>query len=140
MLIKVFSTFCVSIFFTITVSAQQVSVSGKVIEEGNNSPISGAVVELVEGGKKVVTDVEGRFFFKLDIGKKYSVKVSALGFSTKLVSEIVPESGANIDVLLTRAKAKELEGIVIRSSAKIILNKYLKFIIFNCFKQKLILN
>jgi hypothetical protein len=118
MSIKVFFTFCISIFFAITVSAQQVSVSGKVIEEGNNSPISGAVVELVEGGKKVVTDVEGRFFFKLDIGKKYSVKVSALGFSTKLVSEIVPESGANIDVLLTRAKAKELEGIVIRSSAK----------------------
>jgi TonB-dependent receptor len=115
---KVFLTFLVSIFFTVAVSAQQVSVSGKVIEEGNNSPISGAVVELVEGGKKVVTDVEGRFFFKLDIGKKYSIKVSALGFSTKLVSEIVPESGANIDVLLTRAKAKELEGIVIRSSAK----------------------
>jgi len=115
---KVFITFLVSIFLSVAVSAQQVSVSGKVIEEGNNSPISGAVVELVEGGKKVVTDVEGRFFFKLDISKKYSIKISALGFSTKLVSEIVPESGANIDVLLTRAKAKELEGIVIRSSAK----------------------
>ena len=68
---KVFLTFLVSIFLTVAVSAQQVSVSGKVIEEGNNSPLSGAVVELVEGGKKVVTDVEGRFFFKLDIGKKY---------------------------------------------------------------------
>jgi hypothetical protein len=63
---KVFFTFCVGILFTIAVSAQQVSVSGKVIEEGNNTPLSGAVVELVEGGKKMVTDVEGRFFLKLD--------------------------------------------------------------------------
>lgn len=115
---KILFTLFASIFLTFSVSAQLVSASGKVTEEGNNAPLAGAVVELIEGSKKVITDVEGRFFLKLEKGKKYSIKISALGFSTKLVSDILPESGANIDVLLTRAKAQELEGIVIRSSAK----------------------
>ena len=98
--------------------SQEVSVSGRIMEEGGSGPVTGANVIVVETGRRTTTDVEGRFFLKLDKNKKYNIEISSLGFTTKRIRDYTPESGANLDISITRAKSKEIEAIVITSSIK----------------------
>jgi len=98
--------------------AQVVRVSGKVLEEGNNAPVAGATVKVSEPAKTVSTDVEGRFFLDLEKGKKYKLTIASMGFQAKELADFQPENGANLDISLVRAKSKEMESIVITSSAR----------------------
>jgi len=108
----------VLIAFSISVRAQTIRISGKVLEEGSSTPVSGATVNLVDPAKTVTTDVEGRFFLILERGRKYTLTISSLGFQTKEISDLQLENGANLDISLVRAKSKELEGVVIRSNSR----------------------
>lgn len=93
-------------------------LSGKVLEDGNNAPLAGATVKIKDLGRTVTTDVEGRFFINLEKGKKYSLVIASLGFQTKELADVAPENGADITVMLTRAKTKEMEGITITSTGR----------------------
>ena len=95
-----------------------ISISGKITEAGNSLAVTGATVLVVETGRTVVSDVEGRYFLKLESGRKYSLKISALGFKTKLIEEVQPENGANLDYSINRSEAKEMEGIIIRTTSR----------------------
>jgi hypothetical protein len=100
------------------VLAQVVRLSGKVLEEGNNAAVAGATVRVSERSNTVTTDVEGRFFLDLEKGRKYKLTISSMGFQTKELADLQPENGANLDISLVRAKSKEMESIVITSSAR----------------------
>jgi hypothetical protein len=104
---RLFTLTVAVIFISISVKAQVVTVSGKISEEGINGALSGATVRVVETGTKTATDVEGRFFLKLEKGENIAWKCISLGFSTKIVSEVIVYEGANVDITLQRQKQKK---------------------------------
>ena len=92
-------------------------ITGKVTGE-NNKPISGASISII--GKKggTTANVDGVFTLTLEVGKKYEIEISAVGFGTKRVNEIEVKSGQQNDVyVVLEAKAGKLDDLVIKTTS-----------------------
>ncbi|MFT3909071.1 MAG: carboxypeptidase regulatory-like domain-containing protein [Ferruginibacter sp.] len=111
-------TLIISLFsFSLTALAQTGQVEGK-LRDASGIKLSGVTVE-VEGIKSVTTNAEGNFVLTLPAGKKYSIKLSSVGYQQKIVDdvEVLPNQTNTIDVVLERS-SKTQEGVVVRSSAR----------------------
>lgn len=113
------TVFFFSSFIMITVgSAQTITITGKVINTSNEAiPAASVVVE--EINKTVISNIGGEFSVSLQKGKKYTFRVSSLGYNTKVVSEI--EAGTGNDesiVVVLEPKVSNSEAIVIRSTRR----------------------
>jgi hypothetical protein len=108
--------FLLALILPVFVAAQNITLSGKVINP-KNEPVAGASVAIKSINRTVVTDVEGRFLISLEPGKKYQLEVSAISYSPKTITDVEVGSSLdnNIDIVLEPA-VKELEGIVIKST------------------------
>ena len=99
--------------------AQNGSIEGKVISGKTASPVASVTVA-VEGTKIVKSsNIDGQFLLTLPSDKVYTVKISAVGYSTKIIDSIVVE--ANKVTYLTISldlSTKNEEGVIIRSSSK----------------------
>lgn len=98
--------------------AQNIKLSGKVINN-KNEPVSGATV-LVEGMTKLaIADVEGRFTVNLEPGKKYTLTISSIGYTTKSVSdvEVGPDIDNNIEIVL-EPEVKTGEAVIVRTTRR----------------------
>ena len=71
------------------VAAQSVPVAGKVTNL-RNEPLVGANISLQAAGatRNFSTDVEGKFYVNLEVGKKYSIKVTNTGYEGKEIADI----------------------------------------------------
>lgn len=81
-------------------SAQTGKVSGKVLNQKNEA-IPGVSVKIVGAPGGVTTDIEGRFMLTLAAGKKYELEFSAVGYATKLVSDIELTAGQVTELNIT---------------------------------------
>ncbi|HVE61805.1 MAG TPA: carboxypeptidase regulatory-like domain-containing protein, partial [Chitinophagaceae bacterium] len=99
--------------------AQNSRLSGRVVND-KNEPLSGVSVS-TNSGIGTTSDVDGNFSLNLLPGKKYELSFSAVGYATKILSDVEVISGqANeLNVLLTIA-AKDLGGVTVvaRSNAR----------------------
>ena len=66
-------------------SAQNRTVSGTVVDAGNNEPLIGATVMPVGGGQGAATDVDGKFTVSVPASVK-NVKVSYVGYKEQTVA------------------------------------------------------
>jgi TonB-dependent receptor len=98
------------------VFSQQTKVSGKIVDAENGSPIVGASVVIQESKKGASSDVEGRFFLQIDKSAKYTLKVTALGYTPKVVDDITPGNNT-VDISLEKDKGNQLELVVVKSSS-----------------------
>jgi TonB-dependent receptor len=120
---KVLKNFCCLLLVIVTTSfvsvkAEVVLLSGKLLDAQTNSPIVGAVVKIEKESKTYTTDVEGRFIIKLESGKKYTIVFSSLGYASKEVADVSVDAKNNtLDVSLAKA-AKELGEVTVKSSSK----------------------
>jgi outer membrane receptor protein involved in Fe transport len=118
MLLRLMALFSLFLF-AINVHAQSLKLSGRVMND-KNEPVSSATVQL-NTGAGISTDLDGRFNLTLIPGNKYELTVSAIGYSTKLLSEVEVIAGqANeLNVVLSRA-SKDLGTVVVtaRSNAR----------------------
>lgn len=74
-------------------------LSGKVIDPVTNEALAGATITV--GGKKVFTDLDGKFTIEEMKGKEYEVTVSMISYRTeKLV--VNPQTDLTINVSLKR--------------------------------------
>ncbi len=107
-----------SFFLSISAIAQKGRMEGKITDSKTGSPLAGISVIIKETGNGVATDVSGRFSFNIEIGKKYTLKISATNYVGKEVNEI--ETGADgiahVDLVLD-LKSKTGEEVVVRSSS-----------------------
>lgn len=113
------TVFFFSSFIMIAVgSAQTVTVTGKVINTSNEAvPAASVVVE--EINKTLITNIGGEFSVSLQKGKKYTFRVSSLGYNTKVVSEIEPGTGNEESIVVVlEPKISNSEAIVIRSTRR----------------------
>jgi len=89
--------------------AQERTITGKISEESNKSPIPGATIT-VKGGKKTVTaDANGAFTIAVPQGK-LSLIITSIGFGTKEVA-VGAETGT-VEVLLS-VDNKQLGEVVV---------------------------
>lgn len=111
--------FLLAVFVTLFSHAQSSSLSGRVLNEKNEA-VSGASVKITDG-PGTSTDIDGRFSFALPTGKKYEIIVTAIGYSSKTVSDVEVTSGQVNEVNIVLAiSAKDMGNIVVsaRSSAR----------------------
>lgn len=98
--------------------AQNLRLVGKVANAKNES-ISGASIFVEESKKIAVADIEGNFFVVLEIGKKYTLTISSIGYYTKIISDVdVQNSAENSITVVLEPQAKNAETIVIRSTRR----------------------
>lgn len=105
-------------FFSFSSTAQSLKFSGRVISQ-KNDPVAGASITVEELKKITIADVEGNFTLLLEVGKKYTLTISSVGFGTKVLSDIdVAKNVDNNITIVLIPQAKNSEAIVIRSSRR----------------------
>ncbi len=93
-------------------------VTGKVLEEGFNTPLAGVSIQVVGFNEATSTDFEGTYTLSLASGT-YTLRFSYLGYEVKEISEVKVDAGKamEIDVSLMPA-ADELEEVVVSVTAR----------------------
>lgn len=99
--------------------AQTVRLSGKITNQ-KNEPIPGASVIIEGTSTGSPANAEGRFVLNLEVGKKYTLVVSATGYTTKAVSDVEASATLenNLDIVLEESKKNELGGVVVRTTRR----------------------
>lgn len=107
------------VFTSLTFSAfsQTQNLTGKVLNE-KNEPLQGVSVK-VQQGPGTSTDIEGRYTLALEVGKKYTMLVTLVGYAAKTITDIDVSEGAvnELDIVL-QIEAKNLDAVVVRSTTR----------------------
>ena len=111
----------IALFFIATqASAQLIPFVGKIINT-KNEPLVGAYVT-IEGANTTTlsTDVEGKFYTKLEVGKKYTFKVTNAGYESKQVADVVvnPNQENILEIVLQESAKSNLQSITLTSSSR----------------------
>lgn len=108
------AAFC---FTAITIQAQAPTrISGKVVDAETGQVLVGATV-VVDGAKTAArTDVEGNFFLPLETGKKYTIRVTNVGYQAKEISDINPAERENNTINISMVKDQgQMKAVVVTS-------------------------
>lgn len=113
------------ILFLITIfsaSVQAQVLSGKVTNM-LNEPVVGASIKVVGGTRGTTTNVEGRYSISLPEAKAYEIEISAIGYVSKIISDIERTNGSLAELNVTlESRTTEMEGITVsarRTSARL---------------------
>ena len=114
-IITLFVTLLISV---LAIQAQQPNrLTGKIIDAETGSPVVSATILL--NGKGYKSDVEGLFFIPTEKGKSYSVKISSVGYSEKLLNDVKPESYLNNSLVISLNRSdKQLEAVVVKVTSR----------------------
>ncbi|MDN3658466.1 outer membrane beta-barrel protein [Ferruginibacter paludis] len=99
--------------------AQKSKIEGKVTDSKTGSNLSGVSIA-VDGAKAITsTNTDGYFQLNIDAGKKYTLRLTSVGFITKELAdvEVKPNEVTHLDIIL-EASTKTETGVVIRSTTK----------------------
>lgn len=111
---KISCLFSLMMFFTVSFYAQQtIHISGSVIEETNNRPITMATVSVLGSTELVVTDDHGGFVLELSKSLPIEIEVNALGFAK--YKYIVTQREEKILIEL-KEETTSLDAIVLSAS------------------------
>ena len=108
-------------FLSITffATAQTGQVEGKVTDSKTGAKISAVSVEVDGSSSGVASNVDGGFVITLKAGKKYSIKLSSVGYQAKVLEEVevLENKTISLDIVLDRITKTET-AVVVRSSAR----------------------
>ncbi len=101
------------------IAYSQVRLAGKVTDGENGSPVAGATIVNKATGNSVISDINGVFILSLPKGEKQVITISAVGFQTKEISDVVgnPEEQTSLNITLDKAIGS-LAEVVVKTSAK----------------------
>jgi len=101
----------------ITAQAQNLGrISGKIINE-KNEPVVSASVSVKGSSRGTSSGVDGTFILQLPVGK-YEITIKALGYATKVISDVeITVNGVNDLNIILQATSKDLEDVVVKSTA-----------------------
>ena len=92
------------------------TIRGKVYDADRGTPLPGATIVLNENEDGTTADSSGQFrFSNLEIGRRYQLSVSYLGYAPVVLTEILVESGKEqvLDIALIQTNA-ELTTVTVR--------------------------
>ena len=99
--------------------AQKGILEGKIADGKTNNPIPGITVQVAEENLNKAANVDGQFSFSLDAGKKYTLKITGVGYQTKIIDEVTVEAGKTTLLNINIDAASKTEGeVIVRSSAR----------------------
>ena len=101
----------ISLLF-ISLSASTQNVSGVVLDEKTNKPIPLANLYAVQLHAGVITDYEGKFVFKNLPKASIQIRVSSVGYETKITTINASDSSIGIEILLIPSHI-DLQEVVI---------------------------
>ncbi len=108
-------TLFVAIFTCALAQAQNLKLTGKVSND-KNEPVVGATVKLSTGGG-ASTDLEGRFTLSIPQGVNNEIVISAVGYATKTLSDVVVNlNEANELSVILDIAAKDLSAVTVTST------------------------
>ena len=101
------------------VSAQniQVQVNGKVIN-AKNEPLAGATISVEGLSKALAANVEGRFSVSLEPGRKYTIVVSSVGYTTKSLEDVEVKLNEESNLTIVLEEKSALSEVVVRTSVR----------------------
>ena len=108
-------------FFTLSfiADAQTGKIEGKVTDAKTGTAISGVTVSL--NGEKTITatNIEGYFVFSADAGKKYSIKLTSIGYQSKEITETEVTAGqiTHVEIVLDKVSKTE-EGVIVSTTSR----------------------
>ncbi|MCF8465294.1 MAG: TonB-dependent receptor [Flavobacteriales bacterium] len=108
-------TAVILIYLTSAAFAQDVTVSGKIIDKETNEPLVGASV-VTENGIGVTTDLDGKYTIKLSKGV-YKLRYSFIGYEPKM-KDMDLSSGASVKLDVSLEIKSEKLGIVVVSASQ----------------------
>src|SRR3954469_12199088 len=107
----VFTVISYSVF-----SQLSTTITGKILN-GKNDPVAGVSVTVEGLSSGTSSDIEGRFTIAVPASKPISLKVSAVGYKEKTVTDIRVATGMHEELnLILEEASKKLENVVVRSS------------------------
>ncbi len=109
--------FLISLLSLTNIYSQSSGFSGMVIEDKTGQPLPGATITILESNKSKVSDANGTFSFSNVEPGTYKIKVSALSFIDKEISEvvIVKDEVYNLTISLND-KSNQLDEVVIKNT------------------------
>ena len=108
-------TLFLAIFTCALAQAQNLKLTGKVSND-KNEPVVGATVKLSTGGG-ASTDLEGRFTLSIPQGVNNEIVISAVGYATKTLSDVVVNlNEANELSVILDIAAKDLSAVTVTST------------------------
>lgn len=94
--------------------AQQMNISGKVIDSASRLPVNGVTIALSPGKRTDITDESGRFFFKDVSGSFKLITVSGVGYQKKMILMDGFKSG---QMIVLSAKQTQLSDVNITANS-----------------------
>lgn len=100
------------------VLAQNGTISGRVVDAQSAQPLSTAQV-FVTDGAGTLTNLDGQYILRNLAPGSYDLQVQLIGYSTKVITEVVVVAGAvtTVDVTMS-SSAIDLEGITVSAAAE----------------------
>lgn len=115
-----FFLFTLSLLLTLFSFAQRSRIAGK-ISNNKNEGLAGVTIKISGGLTATIrSDVDGRFSFAAEFGKKYSISVSYIGYADKTIDDITL-SGKNEEETLNivlEESGKQLDAVTVKTSAR----------------------
>ena len=101
--------------FSLSIFAQTCKVEGKVTDANSGAVLSGISIA-IDGDKAITTtNIDGYFVINVDAGKKYTIKLTSVGYKPKEITDVEAAAGqlAHIEILLDKVTKAE-EAVVVR--------------------------
>lgn len=109
--------FVVLVSTSFTMAQQTVRFSGKVVNSRNEAIPNASVI--VEGSnKKMAANAEGSFFFNLEAGKKYTIRITSAGYNAKVLEDVFVALNDDNNITVVLETKGELGEVVVRSSVR----------------------
>lgn len=112
-------TLCICTLLSLSLFAQKAKIAGKV-SNSRNEGLSGVTVKISGAITGFVrTDVDGRYSFQAEAGKKYTITLSYIGYKDKTVEDITLSSNEEETVnIILEENTKALDAVTVKSSAR----------------------
>ena len=108
------------LLFSLATLAQKGKIEGKVTDSKTGNKLSGVSISI--DGQKILaaSNTDGYFVITVTAGKKYTIRLSSVGYSTKEVAdvEVAENQVFNMDVQLESASKTETDVIIKTTSRK----------------------
>ena len=108
-------------FFTLSISsfAQTGKIEGKVTDSKSGAILSGVSISM-DGDKAIASsNIDGYFVLTVAAGKKYTIKLTSVGYQSKEITDIEVSAGqvTHLEILIDKS-AKTEDAVMVRASAR----------------------
>lgn len=107
------------ILLGLTSFAQNGKIEGKVTDLNSGNNLAGVSISIGTGKAIASTNTDGYFVITVESGKKYTIKLTSVGYQTKEITDVEVVAGqvTHLDILIDKATKTE-EAVIIKSSAR----------------------